>query len=176
MNLLFRLLIVLVGTAFRPRLALDHVSRIRNCVLPNDLDLNLHMNNGRYLTVLDLGRIDFLLRVGLGKVLLRNRWRPLIGGTLIHYRFGLRAFEAFDIVTRVECWDDKWFYFDQRIETGRGVAAVAVAKGLVRDRDGTVSPQKILQAINLSQPSPSFPESVSRWLIAEQMLHIGDRR
>lgn len=67
MNLALRLLIVIIGTAFRPRLAPDSISRIRGCVLPNDLDLNFHMNNGRYLTVLDLGRIDFLLRIGLAK-------------------------------------------------------------------------------------------------------------
>jgi acyl-CoA thioesterase FadM len=176
MNLVLRLLIVSIAAMFRPRLDLDSVSRVRVCVLPNDLDLNLHMNNGRYLTVFDLGRIDFLLRIGLGKVFFKHRWQPLIGGTLIHYRFGLRPFETFEIVTRVECWDEKWFYFDQKIEAYKGVAAVAVAKGLVRDRNGTVSPQQILQSVNLRQSSPPCPESISRWLFAEQSLHIEDER
>ncbi len=144
--------------------------------MPNDLDLNLHMNNGRYLTVFDLGRIDFLLRIGLARFFIRNRWQPLIGSTLIRYRFGLRPFEMFDIVTRVECWDEKWFYFDQRIETNKGVAAVALAKGLVRDRNGTVSPEQVLQSVGHSVPSPPRPEAVSRWISAEQTLHIEERR
>jgi acyl-CoA thioesterase FadM len=134
------------------------------------------MNNGRYLTVLDLRRIDFLLRIGLAKVFLRNRWQPLIGGALIHYRFGLRPFETFEIVTRVECWDDKWFYFDQRIETGKGVAAAAVAKRLVRDRNGTVSSRQILEAIGIRQPSPPISQTISRWLYAEEALHVDGSR
>lgn len=176
MNLALRLLIVIIGTAFRPRLAPDSISRIRGCVLPNDLDLNFHMNNGRYLTVSTSGASISCCRIGLAKVFLKNRWRPLIGGALIHYRFGLRPFETFEIVTRVECWDDKWFYFDQRIQTGKGVAAVAVAKGLVRDRNGTVSPLQILEAIGIRQPSPPIPQTISRWLYAEDALRVDGSR
>ena len=29
-------------------------------VWPNDLDTNAHMNNGRYLTLMDLGRFDLM--------------------------------------------------------------------------------------------------------------------
>ena len=34
-------------------------------VLPTDLDLNLHLNNGRALTLMDLGRVDLMLRMGV---------------------------------------------------------------------------------------------------------------
>jgi acyl-CoA thioesterase FadM len=172
MSLLLRLFLVVVATAFRPRLDVADDSRLTMIVLPNDLDLNLHMNNGRYLTVLDLGRLDFLLRAGLAPVLVRKRWQPLIGGTLIRYRFGLRAFQRFKIVTRVLCWDDKWFYFEQRFVTNTGIASIALSKALLRHRNGTVDPARVLAVVNMERPSPAMPASVACWARAEESLHI----
>jgi hypothetical protein len=54
---------------------------LRFCVLLNDLDLNLHMNNGRYLSVCDLGKIDVMIRSGTASIAIRRKWRPLIGGS-----------------------------------------------------------------------------------------------
>jgi acyl-CoA thioesterase FadM len=175
MNLIIRLLIVLATAMFRGPLGLGDTSRVRLRVLPNDLDLNLHMNNGRYLTVMDLGRIDFLIRAGSPRLFLRNRWQPLIGGTIIRYRFGLRAFERFEVATRILCWDEKWFYFEQRVENSQGIAAIALSKALVRDRDGTVSPDSVLRSVGIAAERPDPALSVSRWLAAEDMLHVGER-
>ena len=172
MNLIFRLLGVLIAAAFRPRLGIDDSSQVGSLVLPNDLDLNLHMNNGRYLTVLDLGRLDFLIRAGLVRTFIRQRWRPLIGGTLIRYRFGLRPFQRFTIVTRISSWDEKWFYFEQRIVTDKGVAAIAISKGLARDRNETIMPREILQRIGIERLSPDIPRAVSLWIEAENALHV----
>ena len=36
----------------------------------NDLDINFHMNNGRYMTICDLTRVDLFVRSGLGKLML----------------------------------------------------------------------------------------------------------
>jgi acyl-CoA thioesterase FadM len=175
MNLIIRLFIVLTTTMFRARLGLRDTSRVRLRVLPNDLDLNLHMNNGRYLTVMDLGRIDFLLRAGSLTLFLRKRWQPLVGGTIIRYRFGLRAFQRFEVATRIVGWDEKWFYFEQRVENPHGVAAIALSKALVRDPMGTVEPEVVLRTVGIVAERPHMTDPVSRWLAAEETLHIGER-
>ena len=36
-------------------------------VLPNDLDLLWHMNNGRYLSLMDQGRVDLMVRRACGR-------------------------------------------------------------------------------------------------------------
>ena len=65
MNLIFRLLKTLLLYLLRPtRRGILEESVVRFRVWPNDLDTNLHMNNGRYLTLMDLGRLDLLLRNG----------------------------------------------------------------------------------------------------------------
>jgi acyl-CoA thioesterase FadM len=145
-------------------------------VLPNDLDLNLHMNNARYLAFFDIAGIGFAIRLGLGRLMIRRGLRPLIGGRIIRHRFGVRPFERFIVITRVLCWDDKWFYLDQRMETKRGIAAIVLTKGLVRDRARaqTIRPDELLQSLGCIEGGSSITPEVLGWLAAEQMLHIED--
>jgi hypothetical protein len=52
MNLWFRVLWLFLSASFRARIAPPFgVSRLSFRVWPHDLDTNLHMNNGRYLTI-----------------------------------------------------------------------------------------------------------------------------
>jgi hypothetical protein len=125
---------------------------------------------------MDLGRIDFILRAGLLSAVFKHKWSPVIGGTLIRYRYSLRAFQKFEIVTKILGWDEKWFYFEQKLETPSGAAAVALAKGLILSKSQTVSPAEVLAIIGISQPPPPFDEAVARWLAAEEMLHQEDAR
>ena len=54
MNLWLRLFLYFLRAPFRKKLQPPFdVSRLAFRVLPNDLDVNLHMNNGRYLTCVD---------------------------------------------------------------------------------------------------------------------------
>lgn len=99
---------------------------------------------------------------------------PLVGGRLIRHRFGLRAFERFVVATRLICWDDKWFYFDQRFETSRGVASIVLTKGLIYDRGTarTIGPSELLDILGLLTQSPEMPPEVWQWLSTEKLLHI----
>ena len=85
MNLILRLIKVLVAALFGQRLGVLDSSILTFRVWPNDLDINLHMNNGRYLTIMDLGRADLMIRCGLGKVILKRRWMPVLGAVTIQY-------------------------------------------------------------------------------------------
>ena len=75
MNLWFRSLIVLFTVFFRRSLDPLDESVLKFRVWPTDLDVNFHMNNGRYLTIMDLGRVDLMLRTGLGKMALNGSGR-----------------------------------------------------------------------------------------------------
>src|SRR5690606_21299243 len=75
-NVIWRTLLVILrarlGVRRGRRLELDEVGRIRLTTLPSDIDLLRHMNNGRYLSLFDLGRWDLLTRTGLFDVLKEN--------------------------------------------------------------------------------------------------------
>ena len=74
MNLYFRLILVLIaGLLSKTRTSIMEIHALWFTVLPNDLDTNLHMNNGRYLTIMDLGRTDALVRSEIGRASCRER-------------------------------------------------------------------------------------------------------
>ena len=60
MNLIFRLLRALLAALRRRPLGPLEESVVAFGVWPGDLDINRHMNNGRYLTVMDRGQGESL--------------------------------------------------------------------------------------------------------------------
>ena len=133
-------------------------------VWPNDLDVNVHMNNGRFLSVMDLGRFDLSFRTRLGRVMLRNRWRALVGGVTIRYRRSLDPFEAYELHTRILGWDAKWFFLEQRFLKQNGdLAAEGVVRALFRGREGNVPIAEVLSRMGYEGPALEAPEAIRRW-------------
>ena len=168
MNLLFRLLIVVVGAFFRSKLSLADNGRISLRVLPNDLDLNFHMNNGRFLSVMDLGRIDLIIRMGMLKTLSSNGWYPVIGAIHTTFRKSLYLFERYDIVTHIVGWDDKWVYLSQRIERDGQEVATAVMKTLFMSEDGKVPTDLIAAALGEGGASAKIPADILNLMKGER--------
>lgn len=178
MNLYIRVLYLLIASFFKPRLkGILATSRLRFYVLPNDLDFNGHMNNGRYLTIMDLGRFDMILRSGLLRVMIKQKSVPVLGSAKIRYRLPLMPFEAFDLHSRILCWDEKWFYIEQRFLKTKGdkagqVAAIAVLKGSFYSKTTrtTLPVPDVLHLIGSDQKSPDFPPHIIAWQAAEDSL------
>jgi acyl-CoA thioesterase FadM len=164
MNLLFRLIALVLrarhyrtGT-FRP---LD-TARLRFRVLPTDIDFNLHMNNARYLSLMDLGRVDLLNRLGLLRLAFRGRWFPVLGAASIRFHRPLKLWDRFELFTRVTGWDQKWIYLEQRFERGGKPVATAQVKGLVRGPEGSIPTPAILEQAGVDEPSPTLPVEALR--------------
>jgi hypothetical protein len=112
---------------------------------------------------MDLGRIDFVLRCGLGKKFLWEKWQPLIGSSVIRFRFSLTAFQKFTLRTRVIGWDEKWFYLEQRIERKNRTVAVAVHKALFRKgRRGNIPTVEVIKTLGIENPPLEFMPDVCR--------------
>ena len=163
-NLYLRLLKFLLMLPFvRSRPLLD-ASHIAFRVWPNDCDINLHLNNGRYLTFMDLGRMHLLAQIGLLRELPRRRWAPVLSAVEISFIRPIQPFQKFDLVTRLLSWDEKYFYMEQRFEAGGRLCAVALVKGLFLHRRERVQSHAILAALRLDgMPAPAMPETVRHW-------------
>ena len=132
-------------------------------VWANDIDLNLHMNNARYLSVMDYARTRLLARTGLLEHILRSRWQPLVGAVWMTYRRSLRLFSAFEITSRLVCWDERWFYLEQTFTGPEGLAAVGWVKGALRDERGGVAPQTVIERVAPDVVSPPMPGTITTW-------------
>jgi len=148
MNLIFRLAYIFILAFFRDRLpAGKSASSLQLRVLPNDLDINLHMNNGRYLTICDLNRVDLFIRTGLLKSMLKRNWAPVIAEHTMTYRKPLRCFAGFDVIMTLDSWDGKYFYMTHIFRRGEIIVAEGTSRGCVRSKAGVVPPAEVLAAV-----------------------------
>lgn len=164
MNLWLRLVRIWLAALRRPSLGPDDESVIRVRVWPHDLDLWGHMNGGRYLTLSDLGRLDFSIRTGLFRIVRRRRWTMPMGAAALQFRRPVRLFHTCDLRTRVVGWDDKWVYMETRFVRNGHVVATVVAKATVRSPDGTIPPGRLLQLLGVDCDPRPVPEHIRRWV------------
>ena len=171
MSLLFRLVLVVLA-AVRRRVDLQpfEAGRLRLRVLPTDLDPNWHVNNGRYLTLMDLGRIDLVIRIGLMRPVFRRRWMPVLGGAIIRFQRPLALCQRCELVTRFLGWDATWMYFEQRFESAGKLYGVALVRALFRGKEGSVPSAEFLRSVGIELASPPLPDAVLRWRDADAAL------
>jgi hypothetical protein len=131
MRLRVRMLFLILASFFRSRLSLVDENVLRLRVLPNDVDVT-RLSSDRYLALMDLGRINILLRARLFWTLVRNRWIPIARVVTIRYRYPPKMFQRFELRSRVVYWDAEWAWTEHRFE--RKVAFMG-ADGTCRSRN-----------------------------------------
>lgn len=159
----FRLILVWWRARRARRIGLLDASDLKMRVWPTDLDFNLHMNNARYLAVMDLGRIDLLVRTGVVPVALAQGWKPMLGGAVLRFRRQLRPFARYRLTSRVLCWDQRWIYLEHRLDGQDGMAALAGMRGAFVGPKGIVPPAEIMEALGAAGPSPATPDWIAAW-------------
>jgi len=178
MNLILRLLHLIVASIFRPKLdPVRDVSRLSFRVWPHDLDTSLHMNNGRYWTIMDLGRTDIMIRSGLWRPILRHGWVPVVNAGQIRFRRELRPFRPFTLETRIVTWSDTHVVMEHRlVSQGRDGSPILNAIALVRaglyDRKERrfVPMLRLLAEVGIEAEAPEAAPEVEAFLMAEETL------
>lgn len=178
MNLWLRVLHLIVSAFLRPKLdPTRDVSRLSFRVWPHDLDTSLHMNNGRYWTLMDLGRVDIMIRSSLWRAILKNGWIPVVGAGQIRFRRELRLFQPFTLETRLVTWSEEHVVMEHRlVSKGRDGSPVLNAIALVRaglyDRKGKsfVPMERLLAEIGITVEPPAASPEVLAFLNSERTL------
>ena len=152
----------------QPALPLDGVHVSHHRCWPWDIDLWMELNNGRTLTLYDLGRIPLARRTGLVKVLRRKRWGLTIAGSVVRYRRRITTFQKFEMRSGMIGWDKRFIYIEQSMWRGDTCLGQAVFRGAVVGSDGIVPPAEVLDALGEGDhPEMVLPGWVQDWLDAE---------
>ncbi|TIS92470.1 thioesterase family protein [Mesorhizobium sp.] len=112
-------------------------SRLAFRCLPTDIDANVHLNNARYMTLADLGRIDIFVRAGLVTLARRNGWAPMMGGLQSVYVREIRLWRRFEVVSSIETWEGTGVIGKHRfvLDNGETAALIMTTAGFY-DRTG----------------------------------------
>lgn len=138
-------------------------------VYSGDMDIYPELNNGRHLTLMDLGRMDLAQRTGLLRVVHRQKWGFAVAGASVRYRHRLKAFQSYRLHTRVVAMDGRWFYFHQKtIRKGKTHSSALVRAGIT-SKQGLVPVKTVLDALGMSDWDPGMPEWVKAWSEAEEL-------
>lgn len=167
MILIVRFLLTMLKSRFRSKIGPLDESVLRFTVLPHDCDLNFHLNAGRFISFMDVGRIELIGRMRLLGILLRRGWRPVMGGAVVRFRRSVLPFERFDVRSRVIGWDEKWIYVEHIVEKHGTFCAIGHMRTVIRSKAGNIPPADVLALLKLDIASPPLPEFVARWRDAE---------
>ena len=91
MKLYGRLLSTLATSPYKSKVKPLDTVITRWTVLPNDLDLFGHMNNGRYAMIMDIARVDFIARLDMLGSLFKKRWMVPVGNTQFDFKKSLHS-------------------------------------------------------------------------------------
>lgn len=142
-----------------------HISHHR--CWPWDLDPWIELNNGRTLTLYDLGRIPMGIRSGLTSMLRTQGWGITVAGNTTRYRKRIKAFQRFEMRSRCIGWDARFFYIEQAMWLGEDCANHILIRSAITSKEGIVPPARVLEAMGQPQQSPELPGWVQAWIAAD---------
>lgn len=152
-----------------PPLALTqaHVSSV-TC-WPWDLDPWRELNNGRTLTLYDLGRVPMAVRTGLVATTRARGWGLTVAGNTTRYRRRVRAFDRLGLHSRCIGWDARFFYMEQSMWRGADCTSHILIRTAVTSSRGIVPTAEVLAAMGQPAESPPLPDWVTAWIAAEAL-------
>lgn len=168
MHLILRTLLVIARAQalFRRGRTIGHydVGRIRLRTLPTDLDLNGHMNNGVYFSMLDLGRFELTIRSGIYAIFQERAWYPVVASETITFRKSLKLWQRFTIESRIVGYDERAVLMDQRIVVRGEVYARAVIRARILSKTGGPVPMdEVLRAVGVPPQTLHREDWIGRW-------------
>jgi acyl-CoA thioesterase FadM len=163
-NLIFRTALQWFRSRRASKLHIHEVGRAPFHVLPTDLDVLGHMNNGVYFSIMDLGRMDLMIRAGAWAKLSQNGFYPVASNETITFRKSLRPWQRFVLETRIVGYDDRAVFVEQRFVVNGELYARGFMRGRFLKRSGgTVSMAELSDAIGVDTSELTLPSWLARW-------------
>jgi acyl-CoA thioesterase FadM len=143
-----------------------HVSQ--HICWPWDIDPWMELNNGRTLTLFDLGRMPLTAGLGINRALMANRWGMAVAGASVRYRRRIRAFHRFEMQSRLLGWDRRFFYVEQTMWRGGEALNHILVRLAATDENGILAPERLVAALgHAGLASPDLPDWVQAWAKAD---------
>ena len=153
----------------QPPLGLGEIHVSHHICWPWDVDMFLELNNGRTLTVYDLGRFMMAQRGGLIKAIVSNGWTLAMAGATVRYRKRVTMFQRIEMRSRAVGWDDRFMYLEQSMWNSKGECTSHVLyRSATLEKGKSIPPARVVQAMGHDPVSPPLPDWIAAWVEADQ--------
>lgn len=167
MHMIFRTLWIFMSKRFSKKSNITDVTEYSMRVLPTDLDLLMHVNNGVYFSLMDFGRWDMVFRSGLYDTCTKKGWYAVVAGETIKFKKSLKLWDKFTLQTQTVGHDEKNFFIRQKfICKGELMATGLVKIRILKKKGGSVSPEEVSRELNIDLKNKMMDLS-GEWLAIE---------
>lgn len=133
---------------------------------PVDLDPWVELNNGRTLTLFDLGRLGMMERTGFVETVRKMGWGMTIAGSSVRYRRRVRAFDRMEMRSRLTGNDARFFYMEQSIWVRGECCSHALLRVAMTDGH-IVPPARAAEVLPGLTDLPPLPDWIRAWAEAD---------
>lgn len=172
MHFIFRFFYILIKKRFLPKASCREKTIYEMRVLPTDLDILMHVNNGVYFSFMDFGRWDMIFRNGVYDYAKKMGWYSVVAAETIRFRRSLTLWNKFRIESQIMGADDKNFFIRQEFYLKKELMATGLVKiRFLKKSGGGVSPQEVMKAFGDTVPDVSL-DLASDWAEMERKYLI----
>ncbi len=164
-----RLLAAVVAARFRGPLTVEEESKLTFRVWPTDVDVSI-ANHAAVLTVMETGRIDFMIRTGFFGLARSHHWYFPLRTLRVLYLRPLKMLEKAELTTGIVHADDDGIYIRHAIRRDGKDVALALAKGAVKHGRDRVPLDRIASELGIRRwprfegDAADLLEREERWL------------
>ncbi len=145
-----RLILGLIQAKFKSKIQATQTTSLSFRVWITDIDVSV-MNHAAILTVMEVGRIDFMVRTNFFQIANKSKWFFPSQALTVQYYRPLKIFQKAILQTKLSYVDEKWIYMEQKIiRNGKDIAACLVKNTIKKGRK-TVPTSEILKALNINE-------------------------
>ena len=149
-------------------IGVDDVSETSFRIRPWDIDMFYEVNNGRILTLYDLGRFDFSIRVGLARSVKNHRWGMVVAGSTVCYRRRIRMFEKVTIYTQVAGHDERWIYIVQSMWVKQQPVSSILSRTGITSHGKVIPTSIVSDALGIERPDSELHPWAKDWIRSEE--------
>lgn len=148
MHMILRTILAFLRKPFLKKASFSDRTIISLRVLPTDLDILWHVNNGVYFSFMDFGRWDAVFRNGSYDQCNKNGWYAVVASETIKFKKSLKLWDKFELETEIKGYDEKYFFIQQKfLKKGELMAVGLVKIRFLKKKGGGVSPNEVLEAL-----------------------------
>ena len=163
--MIFRTLLLFITSRRRSPLHVHDVGRMPIRVLPTDLDILGHMNNGVYFSIMDLGRFDLMIRSGLWPKLQAKGYYPVMANETGTFRKSLKPWQRVILESRIVGYDAKGVYMEQRFVVDGEIYMSAMTRAaFLKKTGGRVSLEELSELAGVDATTMPPPAWIQPWV------------
>ncbi len=169
MHMILRTILIFLRKKFLAKASFSDRTVISMRVLPTDLDILWHVNNGVYFSYMDFGRWDAIFRNGAYDKSRALGWYSVVASETIKFKRSLKLWDRFELHTTIRGHDERYFFIQQRFQRGGELVATGLVKiRFLRRTGGTVPTQEVLAALGDGHALAEVHELGSDWFELER--------